>query len=1466
MSVVRKYQGGGKSGLSFKDYAIQNIKKEEFTPEALASFQSAVDKFDQLAKLDNLGEVFAIDPKEGKYTINVDKIKDTNLSNINWTGSSLPGKRNFFGRYNSRDIRGEEGSGESKYMGIVANLFGNYMKTFPSTTSTNVSKSYNLGDIQDYIKNKEFGGKDFDFDLLLSQNSEPEIQNKVVELVKNSLQDYITQSSKQGHNPQEYVDLQKAHDILNKVNNAQSFEDVRLAVLPLGWNLKEFLSSKPQDSPEVNKQDSFGEFLSSRNIPKHIYEDWYSKGWTSAKGNLPDYLTDVNLKEWFNSLGGITLSDDSGANIELLSPTGESLSNYKFDLSSPLYGTYLGKDNFGRLKHFRPGVEGYVNPDTDSVQGAGYRPIKGLVEGNTNWTILGVPEENEEGWSYTNRLLLQDKSGRKVEVVKAEDGTYRDKNNNPVDIKLQTFGEGVVEGEYFDVRKLLENDPFKDIKGREDNIENIVKEHEPLMREGFSRESYEKFKDLIGRLRYKLDSPSYLDREMAAGLYRQLLLDPKLAKDFYARTNEIGKLNRVANKANKIWGNKPSGMYYKGGIIKAQQGTKLSTKEESWQDYVNKISTSTKSGEGAPIKSWRGTLKDASGLEKAALASSVASILPGVGALGGLTSAGLNTIRKIKGEDVSAGEILLDLGFAGLGLVGLGGIGAAVKLGKSAKVASKAGQLDEAMKLTKESPKVLKKLGLLDNKIKIATESLEEISKTLSPETLKNSTFRSAVKKIAGKTGPIKNTGLTPEEIVILKEAGIFKKGANPSSLLSKNASETLKSLQQKEKALTRAIKAKDKFVKQIDDTVKKLESEKSLITTPEVPGWMGKKLSRVPDKAKNIAANTYGIGIVGLPGVLGATEVVKSVSEDGLANIKSSDLKQLAYTAAGTKRFLNNKKLASSIKSIVKTEPGKAKLQVRTKAYDTDLKAPEIVKTPNKVKQFLSSKAKTKTTSVEATNKEKWDTFAKEFKEKTGQDLPKNVSIKDIKNIKGEDTITGIVKASDSKLTPEQYERASRAIMGNTSNFSLPNFLKVIKGQEGIKLNWATYGKPKYLTAKDHIFTPAPTLPSVISNSNPLKKPSAFSNSVPREMWDLDPASYLQKIRNPTNTLTLTGKSINTPISNIPTKTQSGALGVDRKWDIKTLSGKVDPLAAINLAKLTASNLANKRIHRDLIKANEASYYANPIMPRINLNTQSTFNPLYENMASQNRMLGRNIAKSTDIDRGTVARLNAEKMANDVMIKGDLANQDTINKLRAAQNEMDYKVLLANSEAVTKNRANLAGIASKRSLIDAELRKDRAGQFDQYLSSVASGLEAKRLKKEQTEAREKYFSLVTDPEYKKLYEEYNTNYSEEALANLKKQFEDANKTNLYKPKWEGSEQEVKWKSNKEALAKRIQLAEEVLQAGLLRHRLGLFAKGGNISEKIKSRDRALLARAKYYESILRNTGQVRSSLLSLFK
>jgi len=42
-----------------------------------------------------------------------------------------------------------------------------------------------------------------------------------------------------------------------------------------------------------------------------------------------------------------------------------------------------------------------------------------------------------------------------------------------------------------------------------------------------------------------------------------------------------------------------------------------------------------------------------SDMEKASLVASLATVLPGVGVIGGLTSAGINLTRKGQGEDVS---------------------------------------------------------------------------------------------------------------------------------------------------------------------------------------------------------------------------------------------------------------------------------------------------------------------------------------------------------------------------------------------------------------------------------------------------------------------------------------------------------------------------------------------------------------------------------------------------------------------------------------------------------------------------------------------------------------------------------------------------------------------------------------------------------------------------------------------
>jgi len=83
MSVVRKHQSGGTISTKFKDFAMQNLDRGSFTPDALVNAEEAISLFDKLAQEENINEIFTIDPKQGKYTINVDKIKNPELREIN---------------------------------------------------------------------------------------------------------------------------------------------------------------------------------------------------------------------------------------------------------------------------------------------------------------------------------------------------------------------------------------------------------------------------------------------------------------------------------------------------------------------------------------------------------------------------------------------------------------------------------------------------------------------------------------------------------------------------------------------------------------------------------------------------------------------------------------------------------------------------------------------------------------------------------------------------------------------------------------------------------------------------------------------------------------------------------------------------------------------------------------------------------------------------------------------------------------------------------------------------------------------------------------------------------------------------------------------------------------------------------------------------------------------------------------
>jgi hypothetical protein len=516
MSVVRKHQKGGTVSTKFKEFALKNLDRSSFTPDALINAEEAISLFDKLAQEENINEIFTVDPKEGKYTINVDKIKNPELKEINWSGSSVPGRRNFFGVYTSKDIRGEEGSGKTKYMGLGADLLNQYLKSGQTSTSTTAptKRTYELGPLENYIINKEFGGETLPFDRLLSgDTSEEARKNKLIELSRKSLEDYINQSKLSGHSPEEYKDLNRATQILAQLNTpGMDFEQVRQAVRPLGWDLlaqeyyedpREIETRKQEQAQKqsLEKQEAFLANMKIRGIPEAIAEDWYNKGWTKIAAGLPEHITDEGVKNWFDTQKGFVLSDESGSNLELMSPKGEILSKKIFDLSSSLFGTYLGKDALGIIQHYKPGDEGYVSPDQDLVKGRGYRGISGLVGGKEG-DILGVPEIVGGKVNYTNRLLIKDPSSNTtIEVVKDPSGVYKDINTgNVIDVKLNMYtdrNEVPVAWQddnttvsYFDVLDNIDSDKFKNISyGSDMNFEALQSKYDRLLEEGITRKN-----------------------------------------------------------------------------------------------------------------------------------------------------------------------------------------------------------------------------------------------------------------------------------------------------------------------------------------------------------------------------------------------------------------------------------------------------------------------------------------------------------------------------------------------------------------------------------------------------------------------------------------------------------------------------------------------------------------------------------------------------------------------------------------------------------------------------------------------------------------------------------------------------------------------------------------------------------------------------------------------------------------
>lgn len=1551
MSVVRKYQSGGQAVTSFEDYLANALKEEKFNKNGLSYARSAASMFAKLAAQPNIDEIFEFDPISNSYAIHVDKIQDPELKKLDWSGSTKHGRPNIFGTNTGRDIRGEEGSGENKYMGWAAGHLYNYRKqknapstntgTSPGTATTTAAATRGITynplssfdaalDAMRFKPNSELG-----IESLLGADKGNEAREKLMlEVGAEYLQDYINQSLKETEKGNTYNDMDRVQKALAAAKSG-NFEQFRQAALGLNWDLNSHLIDA-QTLAEQKRQDELVAAQKKRTEFEGAAKGFLSPealaaladaGYTNI-GTTPGFLTGINspeLQNWLTSNQIRTITNDAGDEIlaGLIFPGGILQGNYKFNqLSSPLYGSYIGKNNIGKLSYFTKDTEGYDPTQFSQYGGTGkeFRGITGSVNGLKDWKIFGEPAKVGDSYSFTKTLVLEDANGNFYQVTGDPiTGQYRDKTGKIFNIKLDDYNEASWEVPFYgEILGTFDKDLFSTVgeqpfKGDFSQLEVKVAE---LLAQGVSSKNLEEWKNTIAQLRYLLKQGDYIDKKNAARVYKALLEDQTLIKAFTPRKRS-GLENFIINAGKKIREDLfPTEEEYKrihskkaGGVLRLQKGNKL-TKEE----YLKILQSNRNEVPVLNIKDWRGTLKDMSNLEKAGLATSAASAIPIpiAGAVGGLATTAVDVARMIKGEDVGLGTIALDLGFTGLGLLGLGGAGTAARLGKTALNAERIANLAKVAK-EMETVRDATNLGKLAKETApIAKSALTKISK-ITPE-----------------TRTLNALDISLDELKFLKEKGIVGPKVNRFSMLNKQS--------------------QSKILEEVAILKKPI---------PKVPGQIIKKSleETSPNLAKAAKIGKYGfVGATAIPLALSVPKVVSQVAEGGLENVQQEDLKNTFFAAAGITNFFRNKQLAKNINNIIKSEKAPAHFTYKGEKY-TDLELPveaEIKKKSFKNRIIPKTKAaKTKIAEAETKAKEehlkKLDDFNREFatkyKAETGQELPVDFKISDVIPVKESSFTTGIKTRDEvASMTTRNYERARKAIeRAGMSPYARPWFFKkggVLKYQNP----FAPLPKKDFSISKG--FKPAPSINDIYNTHKafvegqarkaasqavpqttaatasiqgiplekrilfpskdptlnifkplPLTKLPGFNSTIPRPKlgFNLDKSKY-------PNVFGLPKEPISMPAAQVPAAAITGenplteGMGYDTRegLNLGKLTANINPTDIIRFAQLGSANYFNN--HQQYTKAIQESYSPDLLAKRVNLKMTSIFNPQVEREAANYTQMGRRIAGATaDWDKGVAARLEAERGASDIRLKGALESQQAVNQLTGKQQELDYQVAETNRGVVNTNRAKYADMNSRIAQTLGYKTATQGNILDNFLSATGTSVQNRMDEKKRDTANEKYLALFNDPQYKAMIKEYNEDLSEAALAVKKKAFLDAransgNKTPSQEV-FETSPEYIEFIKRRTELERQIKERSEAISMASAAFRMGLppdkwgakFKSGGSLRDKIilegeKSNNRLILEKYKQenkiilertkqaYKAILQNNRLMSNVLLRAFK
>jgi len=171
------------------------------------------------------------------------------------------------------------------------------------------------------------------------------------------------------------------------------------------------------------------------------------------------------------------------------------------------------------------------------------------------------------------------------------------------------------------------------------------------------------------------------------------------------------------------------------------------------------------------------------------------------------------------------------------------------------------------------------------------------------------------------------------------------------------------------------------------------------------------------------------------------------------------------------------------------------------------------------------------------------------------------------------------------------------------------------------------------------------------------------------------------------------------------------------------------------------------------------------PFMSQQHIRIDSPYGLLGQKQAGIMRTNANKVASSVaDLDKSLGVRLEGENKANVIIDKANLMDVQRIDKLKAMQNDANYKFNAINTEIFGKNRQTLAKAAQSIHLINAN--QDLANNT--ALQNLIRANDKNRLARKYNYLEGKFNALAEDPEIKTAVADYKNILSDSGQAKYK--------------------------------------------------------------------------------------------------